>query len=503
MAAAHEAGGQPALPPVNAGVDRSRMPGYRSRDMLAWLAIAAVFANTAWYTWTTANPLVTSDAWDFLEIFVRKTLDGTVTIQDLFVRRGKFDHAQPLNKLFLFVNARYLGLDYVYEAMAGVVFALFGFLVIKRAADDSWRGRERPAAYYLPLVGIAAVFVSLNSSSIFSWPLVTFGYVTVFVVLVTMLLAWRAFSAGRWRWFAVAIPFCAMVADDSGLIAAIAIAMALLWAGARSGRRAEGSRLAAAALLLVALYFAAQGWLDPTPRTAGSGTLQTLQQLAGLATGPDAWRLLIPFASSVVYYGQLEHVAPRAWETLQAVVGALLLVAHGWFWYRASRIRVSAAAFMAISMMLVFYGFIAGILYGRVAEHGLHYFNQPRYVILYQLSAVALLLMAIASAAGQRQASWRMHVPSAAAGILLLVQIPLSMSSWHEAQFNRRYWRTMAAQMGELARDPAVAPASCLPTLVICQRPAERRKQSMELLRQHHLNLFSPEFQRRRELSPG
>src|SRR5687768_14812431 len=139
---------------------------------LSWSLVAIVFANAATYVLTTANPLVTSDAWHFLDVFVTKVLDGSVTFGDLFSKRDGMDHSQPLNKIFLYFNARYLGLDFVYEGLVGLAFAFLGFLILAKAADSAWAGRHKGAAYYLPLAAIAAVYVSLNSSMIFTWPLV-------------------------------------------------------------------------------------------------------------------------------------------------------------------------------------------------------------------------------------------------------------------------------------------------------------------------------------------
>ena len=489
--------------PTVAGVAEARARHQVVATVLAWLAIAAIFFNAAYYTATAANPLVSSDAWHFVDTFVDKALYGTATIGDLFAKRDGFDHAQPLNKLFLMANARYLGLDFVYEAFVGVAFALLGFLLMKRAVDDDWRDQARALSYYVPMVAVAAVYVSLNSSEVFSWPLVTFGYVTNFFVLVAIFMAWRAFSTGSMKWYVPAVLLCAVVADDTGLLLAIAISLTLLWYGYRSGKWSRALKLTGITVTVVAGYFLLYAWFDTMPRGAIPGFRETATQLLGMATGPDGWRLLIPFASGVAQFGPLSHHFPQRWETVQIVLGLVVVAANAWFWYRAWRNRPSAAGFVAITLMLLFYAYVAGILYGRVPQFGMHYFNEQRYVAIYQLGVVALLLMALATAAQTAAVRRNSRWLAAAAGLLILVQVPLTRFSWWEAQYTQQYWSAMAAQIGWMSRDPEATPALCVENLVICQWPVERRAKTLKLLRQYQLNLFSPGFQKRHALSPN
>lgn len=492
----HPSGGVRTTPRVRT----QRLPA-----VVAGFGIVMVFLNAMAFTATTANPLVSSDAWYFVETFVQKALDGTVSIGDLFAKRDGFDHAQPLNKLFLMFNARYLGLDYTYEALTGVVFGLLGFLLMWRAAVMDWRGIHRNTAYFSLLVALAAVYVSLNSSSVFTWTLVAFGYVTNFFILLTALAAWHAFSSGSVKWFLPASLVCAIVADDSGYLFAIAVSITAFWFGLRTGRTRVAVKLVAVAAVVSTLYFLWYAWLDGTPAERSLGFSQTAHQLIGIVEGPDSWRLLIPFSSSVAYAMPLSHAFPEKWQAVQIALGVIMLGLHLWFWYRASRNQPSAAGFMAVNLMLLFYAYFAGILYGRVASMGTAYFNEPRYVALYQLSVVALLLMAITGAA-QRSAqaryfsSWGSVI---AAVLLIAVQIPLSRFSWGEAQYNRQYWRDMALQMGELSRNPNLPASSCVANLVVCQWPLERRVHSMELLRSYRLNIFSPDFQQRHGMAPN
>ena len=93
-------------------------------------------------------------------------------------------------------------------------------------------------------------------------------------------------------------------------------------------------------------------------------------------------------------------------------------------------------------------------------------------------------------------------VVAVVATALLLLQVPLSLTSWGSVRYLSAYQQRMALQMGELARDPAHVPATCAPALVVCRYPPAKRLQVMQFLRANRLNLFSPGFQARNRLYP-
>jgi hypothetical protein len=93
-------------------------------------------------------------------------------------------------------------------------------------------------------------------------------------------------------------------------------------------------------------------------------------------------------------------------------------------------------------------------------------------------------------------------VVASACVVLLLLQVPLSLNSWRSVRFLSTHQQKMAAQLGELARDPLHAPQACAPELVVCRYPPARRQQVIQFLRANRLNLFSPGFQARNRLYP-
>lgn len=465
--------------------------------LAGWVLLLAVFANTWWYARTTANPLVSSDAWHFVETFVPHALDGTAGIAELYAKRDGFDHAQPLNKLFLMLNARYWGLDFMYEALAGVLAGIAGVFLLKRSI-----GLERPkpagAVDWLLLAAIAAVYLSLNSSMVFTWSLVAFGYVTTLVVLMTIHVAWRAWRSQAYATFALAMGLCAALTDDSGVLLSVALAMTFVWAGWRERRLREALVFAALGLLMVALYVVTYAAFDTTPRGASPAIGEQLSRIVAELRGPEGWRILTPLASGLAFYAQLEVWFGSGWERAQLVLGLVMLACHALFWWHALRRAPGATTFMAIALMLLFYGFVAGIVYGRVPSAGLGYLNEPRYVALYGLQIVAMLLLVATRRPGPGPRDRMQEGATATLAVALLaLQLALSVNSWNERKYVLKYWRSMATQTLRLGSDPWRTPQGCVAILVVCDWQPGRRKMTIDLLQRYQLNVFSPRFRER------
>jgi hypothetical protein len=102
------------------------------------LSLAAIAAgNVLAFVFVAGNPLVSSDGWYFLDAFVRKAVDGTLSFSDLFEKRSQLDHAKPLHKIILLIDLRWFHLDFRLEALAGFAGALGCAFVFFRAIQCS------------------------------------------------------------------------------------------------------------------------------------------------------------------------------------------------------------------------------------------------------------------------------------------------------------------------------------------------------------------------------
>lgn len=483
-----------------ASIERSQAWSVTALPRLAgWVLLALVFGNTWWYAQTTANPLVASDAWYFVETFLPRALDGTVGLADIYAKRDGFDHAQPLHKLFLMFNARYLGLDFTYEALVGVLAGIAGVLVLKRLVDRECAERGNEGTRWLALAAIAAVFLSLNSSTVFTWPLVAFGYVTTLVLLLAIALAWSAWRRRAYALFAVAMGICAALTDDSGLLLSVALAATFFWVGWRERQLRAALVFGAVGIGTTVLYASIYAAFDPVVRGDSPVPGEHLSKIFVELQGAGGWRILIPFASAIAFYGQLETWFGTGWERAQCILGIAMLVGHAIFWWKALRRVPGPATFAAIALMLLFYGYVAGIVYGRVPDMGLRYLNEPRYAVLYGLQLVAMLTLVASRSRGPVGAHGRKRM-AAAEGLavaVLILQVALSVKSWKERPYEIHYSHSMASEMLRLGREPWRTPRGCPPMLVVCEWHPVRRKVVIDLLERYHLNVFSDRFRAR------
>src|SRR5690606_4691428 len=72
--------------------------------------------NVLYFISVAASPIVRDDAWYFLASQIHPWVEHGFSWTDIFVKRGLTDHAQPLNKLSLFLNYKLFNLDFKYEA---------------------------------------------------------------------------------------------------------------------------------------------------------------------------------------------------------------------------------------------------------------------------------------------------------------------------------------------------------------------------------------------------
>jgi len=473
--------------------------------VIAWMVFGATLLNTLYYVLRTSNPVIRSDDWYFLDVFLSKAAHGTLGLADFFVKRSGDDHAQPLLKLLLLIEWRYFDLDFMMEAVVGVFAAAACALILRRFVMTGKRGDVTDARRYLAWAAMSVLLLSLNAVGIWTWPLVAIGYVTIVPVLLFMGAAWHAQHRRRYVALVVATLLLGIVADDSALIAVLATILALLLVAACDESRRAGIwrtiLVIGACLVVVRIGY---GFAPVTGGGSSDSSISAqVSQLIGRLSAGDWWKwFALPLSLPVVYEFPGRMISSWAlWPLARAVVVALLLVAHIVFWWRACHGRYNLPMFVAVCVMLLSYAWLAGILLVRVSYFGSDYLYQDRYVQFFQFNLVALLLMwATASEPTLKAISWRHALlavlPVVGCLVMLVIQIPLSKDAWQRRRYLPHYYQQMAIQIGQLAVDPANT-KGCLPELVVCGWSLEKRQQLVQLLRTNQLNVFSPALQAR------
>lgn len=474
----------------------------------AWHGLAllgAVFAlalaNVLDFSARVANPVVTEDAWYYMDVFVAKDLAGELTWRDFFLKRDAADHSQPLHRLLLWTLLHAFDLDFWFEGLAGIAMLALCVLVLLQVALDG-----RPCT--LPDAAIAAliplILCSLNAQEIYFWPLVGLFYLVLPFALLVFVGAARAWSPLALSASALGM----MVAmDGAGLLAGIAAACALLLAGARRGtlRRAlpRAAAILGACIAYKVAYYAVMPPVPPPVRDAGTA-------FAALRDGlGDAWRwFVIPAAASIAHWDHFARWYGDDAQRMVNLVGAGVLVLHGAFWWSVLRARAEdPRTTVAVALMLFAYAMVAGVLLGRVPHLGVDYLWQHRYITGYQLANVALVLQWLAlrgrrapPAASTMPRDWL--APALTLGGFLLLQGELSWIADAQAPYIREYNANMAATLRCLAAHPQAEAVACQPNHQVCSWPVATRARLVGLLVEHRLNVFSPAVQARHRLVP-
>lgn len=501
-----------ATSPVRRSWLEQMVPLRRQVLLVAFVAaLVAIGANALLYACRNANPLIGADAWYFVGSIVRKAAQGDLTLGDLFAKRSAFDHSQPLRKLVLLFHYRVFDLDFGIEAIVGVLAAFANLGVVWGIMRPASRSRN-PAVAACVFAALAAVYLSLNASVVFDWPLLTLAYTGHAFVLCFFLACWWAFTEstpGRLVLLAIAAFAMDVVVDDTGLMATLAAALAVVAAGARDRQWARAIRVVVTVLATYVVYLLFWRWIS-APYPAADGTQPGAGVLLGLLwehADHAQEALLAPFSAAVAHPMQMRPMLGRATGVASVAVAMVVVAAHAWFWWCAWRGKRNRVAFVATGLMLMFYGLVAGILLVRGGQHGLEYLWQPRYVIIYQWNIVALLMMGASqlplaeASPTPRSAAWPALLACVAIALLVL-QLPLSRHSWSGTRYRSANQQRTALALGALARRAMRSNAD--PSLVVgdCRLQPQCRSEVVRFLKSNRLNVFSPAFQARNRLYP-
>jgi hypothetical protein len=466
---------------------------------LAWLLPVIAFANAAAYIAYAGNPLVASDSWYFINAFLQKAIESGPELQDFFIKRDALDHAQPLIKGLLLLNARWLGLDYVFEALMGLLFAGAMMFFVMLTTREERSALQPQWLRALALGALGAVLVTLNAGMVFNWSLVTLVYLSYLLAVIGAATAWRGLTIGRYRTLALAALLIAFSQDDVGVIISAVLIIATMLAAAKLGRWRRGVVVAAMLLVseigyLVASQLLFERGLGGT--TQGGGMQDNL--LALWAHNGESLEIArVVLGSTLAHINTLLYYSPQSATAWQGVLAGLVATAHAWFWWRAWRCDWGLPVFYAVVVMLLFYALTAGVLYARVPQYGVDYLHEPRYVSFYLLSNVALVLMLMGQPLRATKRPSQI-IAGASLAALLAWQVPLSRFTWHDGYYLGAYYHTMARQMLELGT--AAAPQSCVPLLTVCGMPPAERANAIQFLKRNELNIYSRAFVERYRL---
>ncbi len=473
--------------------------GSRALRVVAWCVVGIMFLDTLLYVLHSANPTLMLDDWYFFHVFGRKALEHTLTLGDFFVRRNGSDHAEPLIKLAILWCVTKFKLDLSVEAVIGVFvvlsYALLLYLIISRSlrGGPDW-------AKLLTWVTVAAVLLSLNSTVLWSWAENSMQYSSDLLVPLFLWAAWWSYRQQRYWLLPIVTFVMAVVGDDSATVCALAAVIAF---GLHLVvQRAESRRPAVIVVgIIVAVMVVVRIGYHFAPRLGGPH-VSPMQGIHGLLAQIAAghWRAWIdaPITWGIISRNVFSPHHLHWFTVFHGVVFVGMVAADVWFWVRAVRFKWNALTFISVGLMLASYGWIVGILIYRAPLFGTETFNQPRYVRLYEFQVIALALMWLGAVVDGAQASpdvRRLAMTGALACLVVIVlQVPISVSAWKALPYVRAYYQTQARQTYLLSVNPVDQDvlAHCNRQLQLCRMPIGERTGSLDILRSRRLGIFSP-----------
>ncbi len=149
---------------------------YKIIDCAVLIYLILLVVNCLLFSYLNAIPYVMADGWRFIYKYLIPWSNGSLTLPNLFQ-----DHHPSLIIPFMFIlNAECFDLRMNYEGMIGVVFIIFcSFLMISQIRKYS--------KSYLSIIGMATVSMSLLCSVVYTWSLVTIGYIQFFFFMLLYL----------------------------------------------------------------------------------------------------------------------------------------------------------------------------------------------------------------------------------------------------------------------------------------------------------------------------
>jgi hypothetical protein len=469
-------------------------------SLASWVVFLVIFGNLFAFVMCCANPVLMADDWYFLDVFVRKAIDGSPHFADFFVKRVSGDHSEPFIKMVLLWCLREFNLDISFEAVIGVLVAL-GCVLLFRALIFQEGKSEAGWARHLAWVAICAIIFSLNGVEIWAWPLNSAQYSSFIFMPVFMWSVWRAYCRNEYLLLAGVTFLLAFISDDNAVIC-IAATLGTLTFYALLGKVAEKVRLVRIFAVVLAITLIVRVGYLYAPLVGGTKAVPLADRLHSLYSQIKAgqWSKWIetPMIWSIASRSFLPASREGLFRAFEYGSLGLMLFLQCWFWLRAIRHDWNLLVFVSICLMLVTYGWMAGVLLYRVPEYGADYFKQDRYVRLYQFDLVALVLMWVGSVLGGRshagEKKWLNGSGAIACFAILALQIPLSVTAWAMVPYKQRYYQDLARQIYQLASNPSDAQVleNCNPQFALCGYPLERREDVLQLIRDNHLNIFSP-----------
>ncbi len=476
----------------------------KTSGRIFWSLVAVLAINVVAYVANTALPYVKSDAWFFVSDFLMPWYEGQFGFADLYTVRSNADHVQPIHRILLFINAALFDLDFRKEAIFGVLFLIAICLVLVRHMQLAPTNLQKDRSLPFFLFVFSMVVLGFNTTVIYTWSLVTLGYITVFINICLFILMSRYIindgADNRSLMLVSGVAAVSLfVGDDIGILVGI-LSVIVLGVVYAIGREVRVLRLAIIIGALALLYSAMKAGLitNLSPKSS-KGDLSGAIDFYFSDISLLLKAMTIPLADSVLHTRYLKKIFVGP-ETASSLLGFVVLCFHLVAWHIFIKHRLYRVSYVPIFLMLYSYALLAGILVYRIPDHGIGYLHSPRYIRAYQIGLWGMLMCYILyfmnlSVVGREKIRKGMMT---VAVILMLVQTGLIHVEWKAGKYVNRYSEKAAARLiyysgehdiGEPCNEKTPGP--------ICQMKEGERARLIGFLKENRLNVFSDSIRSR------
>lgn len=490
-------------------MDKLTLPNINLKSENLLLIVLAVticsLLNVLYFVSVAASPIIRDDGWYFLASQIHPWIDQGFSWADIFVKRGLTDHAQPLNKLFLYLNYRVFNLDFTYEAIAGfagvfLTVVLFLSFFVKRVMSQSmtWFG----AGFFVLAV---LTLTSLNSRELYSWPLVTFSYLPLSLTLLLPFLAWRFLSYQSTIASIVVTAFIfVLIGDTASIISWLSLTTAVVLISISDSGFSRKRVLIwiLGSAFIVASYFFVLNFKF----IGGTTEQQSLNNKLDFFNIDFYFECIrIVFSSSLIHSEHLAGITgyQKLFSWLVAIPVLGFYIAH--FFSLVFKKRRQTIVDFFVTFILVYATFsIAAIIVGRVPEFGVDYLNQPRYVLVYQLIPFALLMKYCFLPENEKsQIITRKIAVLMTLPVMLYAQVYFSANAYASVPWVSKWVDGQSKAITDYVNNPDLPAGNCTNfSLPICNFPESTRNELLNLLIKNQLNLFNHEFQWKHKIFP-
>jgi len=477
-----------------------------TKTFIVFLTTFFCCLNVTYFLSLTANPLILSDAWYFFDVNIMKWITDGLSVSDFFVKRSIDDHAQPLNKIFLYANYKFFNLDFRWESLAGLlglfsIIFFFTFLFFKKLNSNSV-----PIKNILMFFMALMVITSLNSTELYTWSLVTFSFLTLSIAFTTAWFTWRSIKKNTivapLLFFLFSILF---IGDTASIILWLSMATTLIlvcFNKEQEFRRKTFTWLLLSGILTGSIFLIIN-WTFLTAESTETAHRVNNLILTDINTYLEVIRII--FSSSIMHGIHLANFENHKFFISWAIsIPIIFFYLKHFIDLILKKTEIKNIDFLVTFILIYASLSITAILFGRISYFGIEYLNQPRYVLIYQLIPFALFIKwAFSEKETVRKHRWQ-HMPMTLLFLIFMsIQYSISIHAYCSVPWIWRWYAGQVKVIDNYLKNPTIPTGNCTDlSKPLCDLSIDKRNDLLKTLKTKQLNLFNTNFQHTYRLIP-